>query len=131
MTIYADFFKNIVKYTYMLPPTPPNVTKYVTYSIDLTCMHLGCCRDSLRKKTEQGKIRNTRLDDDSETIIYPAIEILRYWFNTTKQPKTEGELEVILDSLQAKGYEATFGCKPPIINDKKKRKDESIESCTA
>ena len=36
-------------------------------------MHLGCCRDSLRKKTEQGKIRNTRLDDDSETIIYPAI----------------------------------------------------------
>ena len=114
----------------MLPPTPPNVTKYGTYSIDLTCMHLGCCRDSLRKKTEQGKIHNTRLDDDSETIIYPAIEILRYWFNTTKQPKTEGELEVILESLQAKGYEATFGCKPPIINDKKKRKDEPIENCT-
>ena len=60
----------------MLPPTPPNVTKYGTYSIDLTCMHLGCCRDSLRKKTEQGKIRNTRLDDDSETIIIQISNVL-------------------------------------------------------
>lgn len=111
----------------MLPPTPPNVTKYGTYSIDLTCMHLGCCRDSLRKKTEQGKIKYSRLDDDCETIIYPAIEILRYWFNTTKQPKTDGELEVILDNLQSKGYEATFGCLPPILKNKKKTKKEQID----
>ncbi len=105
----------------MLPSTPPNVTKYGTYSIDLTCKHLGCCRDSLRKKTEQGKIRYERLDEDTESIIYPAIEILRYWFNTTKQKKTDGELQVILDSLQTKGYEATFGCPPPPLNSKKKR----------
>lgn len=106
----------------MLPSTPPAVSKYGTYSIEETCVLLGCCRDTLRKKTEQGKIKNGYLDEDTESTIYYAVEILRYWFNTTKQPKTDGELNVLLDELQTRGYEATFGCKPPAIAERRKRK---------
>lgn len=105
----------------MLPSVPPAVVKYGTYTIAETCSHLGCCRDILRKRTETGRIKSARLNEDSETTIYYAKEILRYWFNCTNQPKTEGELDVILDSIAEKGYEATFGCKPPEIYAKKRK----------
>ena len=105
----------------MLPSTPPPVSKYGTYKIEETCALLGCGRDSLREKTKTGKIKHDRLDEDCETTVYYAKEILRYWFNATKQPKTEGELDHILDELQQKGYEATFGCKPPELKPKKAR----------
>ena len=108
----------------MLPSIPPPVTKYGAYSIDETCTLLGCCRDSLRKKTDTKKIKNDRLNEEGETTVYFAKEILRYWFNTTRQPKTDGELDVILDNLQSRGYEATFGCKPPEITYKKKKKSK-------
>lgn len=106
----------------MLPSTPPAVSKYGTYSIEETCALLGCCRDTLRKKTEQGKIKSSRLDEETESTTYYAIEILRYWFNTTKQPKSDGELNVILEELQTHGYELTFGCKPPTVAERRKRK---------
>lgn len=105
----------------MLPSTPPAVVKYGSYTIAETCAHLGCCRDVLRQRTAAGKIQSNRLDEDGETTIYYAKEILRYWFNATKQPKTEGELDVILDSIAERGYEATFGCKPPEIPSKKRK----------
>lgn len=110
----------------MLPSIPPNVVKYGSYSIAETCVHLGCCRDVLRQRTATGKIKSNRLDEDGETTIYYAKEILRYWFNATKQPKTEGELDVILDSIALKGYEATFGCKPPEIKKKSKGKKTDV-----
>lgn len=106
----------------MLPHVPPNVTRFGTYPIDLTCQHLGCCRDKLRSLTNEGKIRKDHLDDDTETTIYTAKEILRFWFNTTKQTKTDGELDEILFSLQEKGYVDTFGCDPPVLKEKRQRK---------
>lgn len=108
----------------MLPSIPPPVTKYGTYSIEETCNYLGCCRDLLRKRTDLGKIKKDYLDEDNETIVYYAKEILRFWFNTTKQPKTDAELDAILDDLQARGYEATFGCKPPEITPRTTRKQK-------
>lgn len=114
----------------MLPPTPPPVSKYGAYNIEDTCDLLGCGRDTLREKTKLGRIKHDRLDDENETIVYYALEILRYWFNTTKQPKTEGELMQILDSLQNNGYEATFGCKPPAPKQKKKRQSKSSSNAT-
>lgn len=102
----------------MLPPTPPNVTKFGSYTIELTCQHLGCCRDILRDKTSNGKIIPTTLDDG--TIAYQAIEILRYWFNATKQPRTDRELNALLDSIAKNGYEQTFGCPPPPLAPKPK-----------
>lgn len=108
-----------IKEYIMLPSTPPPVSKYGTYSIDETCALLGCCRDTLRKRTEIGRIKSDRLDEDTENIIYYAKEILRYWFNATKQPKTDGELDLLINQIQEQGYEATFGCKPPVTSQKK------------
>lgn len=125
LQIFADFSNSIY---IMLPSVPPAVVKYGTYSIAETCTLLGCCRDILRKRTESGRIISSRLNEDCETTIYYAREILRYWFNTTNQPKTEGELDLILDSLSEKGYEATFGCKPPVYPDKKKKSKSKPDS---
>lgn len=111
----------------MLPSVPPNVSKFGSYTIDETCRLLGCCRDKLRALTQEKKIKNDYLDDETETTVYKAREILRYWFNTTKQPHTEGQLNVILDSLQEKGYVATFGCEPPEMKVKNKRLKKSSE----
>lgn len=108
----------------MLPSTPPAVSMYGAYSIEETCVLLGCCRDTLRKKTEQGKIRNNYLDEENENTVYYAVEILRYWFNTTKQPKSEAELQNLLKELQSRGYEATFGCKPPVVTTRRNRKQK-------
>lgn len=111
----------------MLSSIPPFVSQYGTYDISETCAILGCCRDTLRKRTESGQIRSSRLAEDTEKRVYHASEILRYWFAATRQPKTDGEINVLLKSLRDKGYEATFGCKPPII---KKKQSKSAASKT-
>lgn len=103
----------------MLPNTPPNVKKFGVYKVDETCELLWCCRDTLRKISNDGQIERKFLDDD--TIVYYAIDILRYWFRKTKQHYTEEMLNKLLDSMSTRGYESTIGCPPPVRPSKKTR----------
>lgn len=107
----------------MYPPTPPNVNKYGAYRIDDTCNLLWIGRDTLRERSDDGLIKRSYLEDD--TIIYYAKDILRFWFIATKQPITDGQLDHLLNSMAEKGYEATFGCPPPVRPEKKPRKQRS------
>lgn len=106
----------------MLPSTPPNVSKYGTYTVDETCAHLGCCRDTLTKRKDARQITPDYINVDGEQTVYRAAEILRYWFAVTRQPRTEKEIAGLLESVARRGYEATYGCKPPETKPKKAKK---------
>lgn len=58
--------------------TEPKVDKTGRYTVAQTCEVLDISRETLRKRTKEGKIRCTVSRNDNKKR-YPGIEIIRFW----------------------------------------------------
>lgn len=80
---------------------PPDVRLNGAYTIPETCEKLNIGRDQLRELTNEGKINSDNMRNSKETIIYYALDILRFWFDQTNQHKDDVELIQMLRDKEA------------------------------
>ena len=66
----------------ILSATQPEVRLDGRYCISETCKHLGIHRNSLRKYTNEGRIK-CRLRQGGKTTFYLGSEIIKFWRSNT------------------------------------------------